>query len=366
MSNEPRDLQAVMEGKGAYNKYATLQAAGGALALPLLEKAALEIDLGPEDAPIVIADYGSSQGKNSLAPMRTAIATLRTRIGPNRPIIVFHTDQPGNDFNTLFETLNTDPDRYAINEPGVFACAIGRSFYGNVLPPHYVHLGWSAYAAVWLSRIPMTVPDHFRAYRSAGAVRAEFDRQGAQDWETFLSLRAGELREQGRLVVVLPALDDDQSSGLDDLLSHANAALAEMVGAHEITQDERARMTLAAFYRRQRDLLAPFAQDGQFRGLIVEQCTTSVIPHSAWLAYERHGDKAVLATDLALFFRSTFVPSLRTALAASRGASEHEEFGDRLEGRLKRRLIQDPTPARHHVSMLVVAKRAADRSSRGR
>ena len=131
MSNGPRDLQAVMEGKGAYNKYATLQAAGGALALPLLEKAALEIDLGPEDAPIVIADYGSSQGKNSLAPMRAAIATLRTRIGPNRPIIVFHTDQQGNDFNTLFETLNTDPDRYDANEPSVFACAIGRSFYDN-------------------------------------------------------------------------------------------------------------------------------------------------------------------------------------------------------------------------------------------
>jgi hypothetical protein len=138
-----------------------------------------------------------------------------------------------------------------------------------------------------------------------------------------------------------------------------------MVGAHEITQDERARMTSAAFYRRQRDPLAPFAQDVQFRGLVVEQCITSVIPHPAWLAYERHGDKAVLATDLALFFRSTFVPSSRTALAAYRGASEHEEFGDRLEGRLKRRLIQDPTPARHHVSMLVVAKRTADRSSRG-
>jgi hypothetical protein len=87
---------------------------------------------------------GSSQGKNSLAPMRTAIATLRTRIGPNRPMIVFHTDQPGNDFNTLFETLNTDPDRYAVNEPSVFACAIGRSFYDNVIPLHYVHLGWSA------------------------------------------------------------------------------------------------------------------------------------------------------------------------------------------------------------------------------
>jgi hypothetical protein len=106
-------------------------------------------------------------------------------------------------------------------------------------------------------------------------------------------------------------------------------------------------------------------QPGNDFNTLFETLNTA-IPNPAWLAYERHGDKAVLATDLALFFRSTFVPLLRTALAASRGASEHEEFRDRLEGRLKRRLIQDPTPARHHVSMLVVAKRAADRSSRGR
>ena len=112
----------VMEGKGAYNKHATLPARGAALALPLLEKAVGNLPLDPGDRPIFIADYGSSQGKNSLAPVRQAITSLRLRAGPGRPIIVFHIDQPTNDFNSLFEVLTNDPDRYALDEPNVFPC----------------------------------------------------------------------------------------------------------------------------------------------------------------------------------------------------------------------------------------------------
>ena len=45
--------------------------------------------------------------------MSTALRALRARLGPDRPIFVFHIDQPANDFNTLFEVLHRDPDRYA-------------------------------------------------------------------------------------------------------------------------------------------------------------------------------------------------------------------------------------------------------------
>src|ERR1700723_1366411 len=89
----------VMEGKGAYNRYAKLPAGGGALALPLWEKAVRSVELETGERPIVIADYGSSQGKNSLAPMRVAIRTLRTRVGNERAVVVIHVDQHANDFN---------------------------------------------------------------------------------------------------------------------------------------------------------------------------------------------------------------------------------------------------------------------------
>src|SRR5262249_10836794 len=138
-----------------------LPAGGAALALPLLEKAIQNMKLDPHGRSVVIADYGSSQGKNSLAPMQFAIRNLRPRIGEDRPILIFHIDQPTNDFNSMFEVLATDPDRYVLHGSHLYPCAIGRSFYENVLPPESVHLGWSSYAAVWLSRIPTLIPGHF-------------------------------------------------------------------------------------------------------------------------------------------------------------------------------------------------------------
>lgn len=349
---------SVMEGNGAYNRHAKLPAGGAALAMPLLEKAVVRTPLDASEQPVVIADYGSSQGKNSMAPMQVAINGLRKRVGPNRAISVYHIDQPSNDFKSLFEVLETDPDRYVAEDRNVFPAAIGRSFYENVLPPGSVHLGWSSYAAVWLSRIPAFIPGHFIYLRSTGTVRAEFDRQGTRDWEGFLSLRAKELRPGGRLVVVLPALADDGSAGLEPIFDRANEVLEEMVADGAITSEERSRMVLASYPRRKRDLLAPFVGNGRFQQLSVEDFEMSELAEPAWTEYQRDGDKEALAAKHTLFFRSIFVPSLASALVRVRAgdAAAAGTFGDQVEQRLKRRLASQPAATRSFVQTIVLAK----------
>jgi hypothetical protein len=349
-----------MEGKGFYNKNATIPSAGGALGVPLLEQAARQINLETGDRPIVLADYGSSEGKNSIVPMRAAIAVLRARAGLERPIFVYHTDLPANDFSSLFETLESDRDSYVQRERNVFSSAIGRSFYQNVLPPSYVDLAWSSYAAVWLSQIPCQISDHFFIPCSTGAERAEFERQAALDWEAFLSLRAIELRPGGRLVVALPSLADDGSTGFTAIMDHANAVLSELVTAGVITAEERRRMTVASCPRRQRDLLAPFARHGQFRGLLAEHCTTSAVVDKAWDEYQLDKDAEALARKRALFFRAIFVPSLTQALQPARGQGERQVFGAAVEAGLIRRLVDDPTRVDHLVGMIVLAKQVAE------
>jgi hypothetical protein len=356
MQDQLTSPHGVMEGGGAYNLHATIPAGGGNLALPFLEQAVRNVTLDGGDQPVVIADYGSSQGKNSLAPMRAAIAVLRARLGPDRPIFVVHVDQAANDFNTLFDVLHRDSDRYALDDPNVFPSAIGRSFYEQVVPRDHVHLGWSSYAAVWLSRIPTLVPGHFMPVRSTGDVRAAFEHQGAEDWRYFLSLRARELRPGGRLVVVLPALDDDGAAGLEALFDHANAALAEMVEEGAITADEHAHMVLGTWPRRRRDLLAPFAHEGQFHGLTVERCDLSTLPDAVWADYERDGNKEVLATRHARLFRAIFVPSLASALTGGGDNGASRAFADRLEDGLKRRLANRPLPLHSFVQTMVLAK----------
>ena len=122
----------VMEEGGSYNLDARIPAGGGSLALPYLEQAARCCALPPGSNAIVIVDYGSSQGKNSLSPMRAAIGWLLMRVGTERAVMVVHVDQHANDFNTLFDVLHRDPERYSVDDPNVFPCAIGRSFYENV------------------------------------------------------------------------------------------------------------------------------------------------------------------------------------------------------------------------------------------
>jgi hypothetical protein len=358
MPEEITPVSPPMEGKGSYNKYAKIPAGGAVLAMPLLEKAAQNVALDRSDRPVVIADYGSSQGKNSLASIDLAIRTLRPRVGPTRPIMVFHVDQATNDFNSLFKVLANDPERYAEKESQVFPCAIGRSFYEKVLPPESVHLGWSSYAAVWLSHIPRSIPGHFISVRSTGDVRAEFDRQAAKDWERFVSLRAIELVPGGRLVVVLPGIAEHGSSGFENVMDHANDVLAEMAKDGTITSEERARMVIGSHPRRMSDLLAPFATSEPFQDSTVEAFDESKVADPEWAQYEKDGDSKALATKQALFFRSVFAPSLAIALTRVRaGDSEAlRAFADRLENGLKKRLELQPVPTHSFVQTIVLAK----------
>ena len=148
------EIPAPMEGHGAYNRSSRVQAAGITAALPLLEQAARTVPIESSGHAVVLADYGSSQGHNSLPPIAAAIGALRERLGPDRAISVVHTDLPDNDFGALFHTLETDPASYLRRDPAAFASAVGRSFYGQILPSDSVTLGWSSWAVQWLSRRP--------------------------------------------------------------------------------------------------------------------------------------------------------------------------------------------------------------------
>jgi hypothetical protein len=356
MADTSRPATGGMEGGGAYNRHAALQAAGNTLALLHAREAAGRVDIDPGDEPLIIADYGSSQGKNSLAPMRAAIETFRSRVGTDRSVVVCHIDLPINDFNTLFRTLDFDPDSYTRDAANVYACGIGRSFFQNVLPPGSVHLGWSAYAVQWLSCVPPTPVDHLWFASLSGPARSIYEQQGAQDWESFLTLRARELRPGGRLVVVCPGVGSGQAIG-----DHADAVIADMVKEGAISAKERSRMVLACWVRSKQDYLAPFQRNGRFLNLTVEHCDSTPQADAAWEQYQRDGNAEALANKHAAFFRATFLPTLAAALTSGDDPQARQTFGDLLERGLRQRLLREPTPTNSRVDSVVIAKLAAVR-----
>jgi len=344
-----------MEGHGAYNRSSRVQAAGSPPAVALLDKAARQVPLVPAPERVVIVDYGSSEGHNSLAPLRVAISILRERIGRERAISVVHTDLPGNDFGALFQTLASDPDSYLRDDPHVFPSAIGRSFYEQILPDSTVTLGWCSWAVQWLSRVPGLIPDQVQvAYSQDTAARAAFYQQAAEDWRCFLTHRAAELRPGGRLVVLTMALDHRGEFGYRPCVVAIYGAMLDLVEEGFITQEEARRMVIPTVGRSRQDFMAPFAETGSFAGLTLEEIDIFYGEDRIWTEFQSHGDAGMYATRWAAFSRASVCPTLAASL------NNHEaragEFIDRMEARMIGRLKVAPEPMLIPLAKMVLAK----------
>jgi len=350
---------APMEGHGVYNRSSRVQAAGLSPAMPLLEQAATTVALSAGPEPVVIVDYGSSEGHNSLGPMAVAIGALRKRVGLERTILVVHTDLPENDFTALFRTLAADPNSYLRADPAVFACAVGRSFYEQLLPASSVTLGWSSWAVQWLSSAPAPIPDQVQvAYSGDPAARAAFAWRAADDWRTFLAQRGRELCPGGRLVVLTMAVDEAGNFGYRPLLEAMYASLMQMAEEGFLRAEELRRMAIPTVGRSREDLLAPFAEAGSFAGLSIEEMEMFGGEDRIWAQFESDGDAPAFGARWAAFSRASVFPSLASGLAGGQHDPRAITFVDRLEANLATRLAAAPERMLIPLGKLLLVKEA--------
>jgi SAM dependent carboxyl methyltransferase len=333
-------VPTAMEGHGGYNRSSQVQAGGLSPAVPLLEEAARMVTLPGQMQTLLIADYGSSQGHNSLLPLSTAISIIRERTATAQAISVAHTDLPQNDFTVLFQTLNTDPESYLRRYPDTYAMAIGRSFYEQILPSGSVTLGWSSWAVQWLSRAPSAIPDQVQvAFSKDPATRARFAQQAAEDWQNFLLARSRELSPGGRLVILTMATDQG-NFGYEPLLAALYRTLEEMARGGFLQPKELHRMTIPTVGRSREDLMAPFISDGHCGRLRPQVIEVFHAEDHIWSEYERHGDARELGRQWAAFSRGSVFPTLVEALEEDAGKAA--EFTTRLEAGIIDKLAKKP------------------------
>ncbi|SHE78967.1 SAM dependent carboxyl methyltransferase [Kaistia soli DSM 19436] len=356
MQDEPQLARpAPMEGRGGYNSRSAVQAAGASPALPRLEQAALDVPLSEGAGPIVVADYGASQGRNSLIPMAIAVQTLRQRLGSGRAISVVHTDLAENDFSALFELLNDDPGSYLKLDQGAFASAIGRSFYEQILPDDSVTLGWCAWSVQWLSRTPVAIPDHVQvAYSKDDATRAAFAAQAADDWLVFLKHRRRELRPGGRLVIITMAQTDDGDFGYGSVLTAMYDALQELVTEGVVRQEEAARMAIPTVGRTRAEFAAPFTS-GELSGLELEDIEIFEGDDAIWRDFLADGNATAFGARWAAFSRASVLPTLARDLSEGTSAERVRDFMDRMEAGMAARLAAGPKPNLIPLAIIVVA-----------
>jgi hypothetical protein len=354
MATDTPVANTAMEGSGFYNRNSNLQAAGIDLALPLLMEAARTVPAGGH-APLVIADYGSSQGRNSMRPMRLAIETLRSRIGANRSIEVVHTDLPSNDFASLFTTLHQDDTSYLAGQTRVFPSAIGRSYFEPIFPAGRVHLGWNTWTLHWMSCNPAEVSDHLVAILSASeSARAATRRQQAQDWSNFLAARSTEMAEGAKLVS-LSIGRSPEVHGWDWVFGELWSAATSMAEDRLLSQAELTRFTCPAAGRLASDFEAPFA-GGPFCGLVLEHAEIKQAPDPFWDEYLETRDAGQLGRRWAGMMRAVTAPVAAAAFAPRPDAGA---LVDELYRRTETRIAATPQKNIHFLAIAVIRKTGA-------
>jgi hypothetical protein len=277
-----------------------------------------------------------------------SIATgLRHRTG--QPLQTIYSDLASNNFNRLFANLE-EARRAGLFPAGVYASALGGSFYGALVPPGTVHLATSFNAIQWLDQLPAVPAPDFVAYRRPHPPRqglavsseaaAAFQRQAEQDLVRFLERRAWELVPGGKLLLASPG-DTDLARVGDGIADVLNDACLDLVSAGRLKAEEYERLTLPSYFRTVAELLAPLEREGSpVRGAFtVERAEALEVPTPFDVEFRRGGDVATYAGAYTGFLRAISEPVVTAALRQPDGAAEEVEH---LYERIRARLQAEP------------------------
>ncbi|HEY8215831.1 MAG TPA: hypothetical protein VIH82_01765 [Acidimicrobiia bacterium] len=301
-------------------------------------------------ATFVIADYGCSTGRNSIASLRTAVDAVRTR-DPRRPVAAIHNDVPTNDWNTLFANLREDPHSYLrASGPAVLPLASARSFFEPATPAATVHLGMSFSAAHWLRTQPdVTVPEGFYFCEATGPARETLRTQGAADWEAFLAARAEDLAPGARLIVQMVGTDTPPASAeprvtARALLSAMAQVAADMVRDGTLDAGVVDRYVLPVCARTVDEARAPVDAGGPLADrFAVVLARTDPVANPYLDRWRTDHDAAAYGTAYAAFVRGFTESNLREHLFAPGARSGTPDSAtDDYFARLERRFAADP------------------------
>ena len=335
----------VMSG-GFYNRHSAQQEAAATAGVAMLQRAAQSADAATS-GPVVVADFGCRQGRDSMHPLSAAIDALQARFTTAAPIVVVHTDLPENDFSSLFDTVATDPDSY--RRAGVFTYATGQSFYDELFPDAAVALGWSATAAVWLRATPCELPDHLFSFAESGARREQWKETATRDWQTFLRHRARELHRGGQLVVSLPVA----GPGYLEWMHVVEAGARDARDRGVVSPAEYSSMVLPTYLSEPDDLRQTVER---LDGLVLDEFEIGVAPDPAYTSFRDHHDPARYASDAVDLFRAWAGPTLTACLDTARDADARAAATDGLFACIRDALAAAPTECPWSIGLLRMSR----------
>jgi hypothetical protein len=332
-----------MKGGGYYDQNSTAQMSSIQALQDWIDDAVANLPFPHPPQAVTVLDLGSSEGRNAIQVMRSIVKGLRRRTG--QPLQTIYSDLGSNNFNQLF--TNLDEARRAGHFPsGVYAGAVGGSFFDPLLPPGTVHLATSFNSIQFLDQLPPVPLPEGIAYRRPHPPRpdfavppevtAAFQRQAEQDLVRFLECRARELVPGGKLLLASPG-DSDQASVADGFADLLNDACLDLVAVGQLEQEEYERLTMPVYFRTVGELLAPLKrEDSPVRGAFtVDRAETLEVAAPFVVAFRRDGEVEAYADAYTGFARAITEPVVRAALnQPGREAATVDSLYERVRARL--------------------------------
>ncbi|EXL52168.1 hypothetical protein FOCG_07990 [Fusarium oxysporum f. sp. radicis-lycopersici 26381] len=174
-----------MQGGGYYNENSNLQGQAIDKSLELLRPS------GHQGLSIILADYGSSEGKNSVQLFSQYLKTLPSVTSAT---LVFN-DTPSNDFSSLTLTIHQNWDTLSLGGSiSINTLLSPRSYFEQVLPDGFVDAGFNFTALHWLRNMP-----------DASSTPSSLSAAAHEDFVTFLSARHKEIRQHGTMTICIPS-----------------------------------------------------------------------------------------------------------------------------------------------------------------
>lgn len=319
-----RTVTSGMVGHGYYNRHSAPQRAAIDYVLPWLDAAVEALPLADVPATIGLADFGCSEGRNSIAVVQRLVTAVRRRCA--RPIQTVHSDLPTNDYSELFRALRPEA-RSVFGDGDTYSAAVGGSMYDQLLPPRSLHVATTFNAIGFLSRRQVArLPDYIlpngpSARRGVGGVsdgdRHLFATQALDDVHSLLTARAAELVPGGKLLVQVFGRSEDASTA-DGIYDALNDALLEIVADGIIARADYEAYYQPVYLRTLDELVAPVKAPEapgapSFR---LDRAETYEIAVPFVETFRQAGDRVLYAREFTEFFRAFTEPVLRLSFAA--------------------------------------------------
>ncbi|KAK6258184.1 SAM dependent carboxyl methyltransferase - like 5 [Theobroma cacao] len=252
--------------------------------MPVLKQAVLDSCCTNLPETVTMADLGCSSGPNTFYAVSEITSIIYKRccqLGRSAPEFrVFLNDLPGNDFNTVFQSLPAYQGKLREeNGPGfgpLYVAGVPGSFYGRLFPLKTLHFVHSSSSLHWLSQVPPELTDKanplinkwkiFISKTSPPAVISSYLTQFRKDFSLFLKLRSEEVAPEGRMVLTFRGRTtadptSDESCLLWDYLGQAFQDLV----AEGLVEEERLDTYNTPYYEpHPEEIQAEIEKEGSF------------------------------------------------------------------------------------------------------